>query len=160
MDFRICQTSTAFPAKPGGLPLTLGFFSGDVRTVLVVLALADVRIISRILHFFRQIDEYENLTVPPSYAAFKYFEVVGIVILEPYFARLFTQGGVLFPISDDVVRKAVGIKRLEEPPPSWYIAGGFVPFEATRGIAGKNDREGVGIGQTQGCSQNAGLELC
>ena len=23
MDFRICQTSTASPAKPGGLPLTL-----------------------------------------------------------------------------------------------------------------------------------------
>ena len=24
MDFRICQTPTASPAKPGGLPLTLG----------------------------------------------------------------------------------------------------------------------------------------
>ena len=27
MDSRICQTSTASPAKPGGLPLTLGYLT-------------------------------------------------------------------------------------------------------------------------------------
>ena len=31
MDFRICQTSTASPAEPGGLPLTLA--QGHLATV-------------------------------------------------------------------------------------------------------------------------------
>jgi hypothetical protein len=38
MDFRTCQTSTASPAEPGGLPLTLVSLGYFYREYLAIIA--------------------------------------------------------------------------------------------------------------------------
>ena len=105
-----------------------------IGTILVVFAVADIRIKLGVKHLFREIDQYQRLAAFARHTVLDHLILVGIVILEPNLRRLFSAAQGLLTAVEKIVGKAIVIKLVVEPPTLWDIRSSFMPSKALSGI--------------------------